>query len=179
MQPTLIIALLSTLFVATHIGMATARTRAWMVSRLGENRFVLLYSVTLGLEAPTRLAMSLWLKGTRSREKRRHALASPCRGALGHVAKACHRLSEGIRSRRSFSSNCARLAPPGDTGARRPFACEHAHYSEFSAESAEIADWLAERGRLETAVSRETCARETLASIGEISDRSPPTVSRD
>jgi hypothetical protein len=44
MQPTLIIALLSALLVATHIGMATARTRAWMVSRLGENRFVALYS---------------------------------------------------------------------------------------------------------------------------------------
>ena len=44
MQPTLIIALLSALFVATHIGMATARTRAWMVSRLGEKRFVVLYS---------------------------------------------------------------------------------------------------------------------------------------
>jgi uncharacterized membrane protein len=44
MQPTLIIALLSALFVATHIGMASARTRAWMVSQLGENRFVALYS---------------------------------------------------------------------------------------------------------------------------------------
>jgi uncharacterized membrane protein len=43
-EPTLIIALLSALFVATHIGMATARTRAWMVSRLGEKRFVVLYS---------------------------------------------------------------------------------------------------------------------------------------
>jgi hypothetical protein len=42
MQPTLIIALLSALFVATHIGMASARTRAWMVSQLGENRFVAL-----------------------------------------------------------------------------------------------------------------------------------------
>jgi hypothetical protein len=38
MQYTLIIALLSALFVATHIGMVTARIRAWMVSRLGENR---------------------------------------------------------------------------------------------------------------------------------------------
>src|SRR5579863_3468825 len=45
MQSTLIVALLSALFVATHIGMATTRTRAWMVSRLGENRFVDLYSV--------------------------------------------------------------------------------------------------------------------------------------
>ena len=44
MQPTLTIALLSALFVATHIGMATARTRAWMVNRLGENLFVGLYS---------------------------------------------------------------------------------------------------------------------------------------
>ncbi len=44
MQPTLIIALLSALFVATHIGMATARIRTWMVNRLGENRFVALYS---------------------------------------------------------------------------------------------------------------------------------------
>ena len=38
MQPTLIIALLSALFVATHIGMATARIRAWMVNPLSENR---------------------------------------------------------------------------------------------------------------------------------------------
>ena len=45
MQPTLIIALL----VATHIGMATARIRAWMVSRLGENRFVALYSLNYQL----------------------------------------------------------------------------------------------------------------------------------
>ncbi len=44
MQPTLMIALLSALFVATHIGMAAGRTRAWMVRRLGENRFVVLYS---------------------------------------------------------------------------------------------------------------------------------------
>ncbi len=44
MQPTLMIALLSAVFVATHIGMATARTRAWMVKRVGEKRFVLLYS---------------------------------------------------------------------------------------------------------------------------------------
>ena len=44
MQPTMTIALLSALFVATHIGMAAARTRAWMVSRLGENLFVGLYS---------------------------------------------------------------------------------------------------------------------------------------
>ena len=38
MQYALIIALLSALFVATHIGLVTARIRAWMVSRLGENR---------------------------------------------------------------------------------------------------------------------------------------------
>ncbi len=43
MEPTLIIALLSALFVATHIGMAPTRSRAWMVSRLGENWFVALY----------------------------------------------------------------------------------------------------------------------------------------
>jgi hypothetical protein len=44
MQPTLIVALLPALFVATHIGMATTRTRARMVNRLGENLFVELYS---------------------------------------------------------------------------------------------------------------------------------------
>ena len=44
MEPTLIIALLSALFVvATHIGMASTRSRAWMVSWLGENCFVALY----------------------------------------------------------------------------------------------------------------------------------------
>lgn len=43
MEPTMIIALLSALFVATHIGMASTRSRAWMVSRLGENWFVALY----------------------------------------------------------------------------------------------------------------------------------------
>jgi hypothetical protein len=44
-EPTLIIALLSVLFVATHIGigMASTRSRAWMVRRLGENWFVALY----------------------------------------------------------------------------------------------------------------------------------------
>ncbi len=40
MEPTLIIALLSALFVATHAGVASARSRAWMVSRLGANWFV-------------------------------------------------------------------------------------------------------------------------------------------
>jgi hypothetical protein len=42
-EPTLIIALLSPLFVATHIGMASTRSRGWMVSRPGENWFVALY----------------------------------------------------------------------------------------------------------------------------------------
>ena len=50
MEPTLMIALLSALFIATHIGMATARPRAWLVSRLGENRFVLLYSAIASAE---------------------------------------------------------------------------------------------------------------------------------
>jgi hypothetical protein len=36
-EPTLIIALLCALFVATHIGMASTRSRAQMVSRLGGN----------------------------------------------------------------------------------------------------------------------------------------------
>jgi len=39
-EPTLIIALLSALLVAIHIGMASTRCRAGMVSRLGENWFV-------------------------------------------------------------------------------------------------------------------------------------------
>ena len=43
MEPTLTIALLSALFVATHIGMASTRSRAWMVSRPGENWVVALY----------------------------------------------------------------------------------------------------------------------------------------
>ena len=43
MEPTLIIALLSALLVATHIGMASTRCRAGMVSRLGENWLVALY----------------------------------------------------------------------------------------------------------------------------------------
>jgi hypothetical protein len=49
MRPTLIIALLSALFVATHIGMASTRSRVWMVSRLGlgENWFVALWFVAL------------------------------------------------------------------------------------------------------------------------------------
>ena len=38
-------------------------------------------------------------------------------------------------------------------------------------------DWLAERGRLETAVSREPSRRKTSASIGEISGRSLPASS--
>jgi hypothetical protein len=42
-EPRLIIALLSALFVATHIAMASTRSRAWMVSRLGDNWFVALY----------------------------------------------------------------------------------------------------------------------------------------
>jgi hypothetical protein len=42
-EPTLIIVLLSALFVATHIGMASMRSRAWMVGRLGKNWFVALY----------------------------------------------------------------------------------------------------------------------------------------
>ena len=43
MEPTLIVALLSALLVATHIGMASTRCRAGMVSRLGEDRFGALY----------------------------------------------------------------------------------------------------------------------------------------
>jgi hypothetical protein len=39
----MIIALLSAPFVATHIGMASTRSRTWMVSRLSENWFVALY----------------------------------------------------------------------------------------------------------------------------------------
>jgi len=42
-EPTVIIALLSALLVATHIGMASTRCRAGMVSRLGKNWFVALY----------------------------------------------------------------------------------------------------------------------------------------
>jgi len=42
-EPTVIIALLSALLVATHIGMASTRCRAGMVSRLGENCLVALY----------------------------------------------------------------------------------------------------------------------------------------
>ena len=40
----MIIALLSALFVATHIGMASTWSHAWMVSRQGEKWFVALYS---------------------------------------------------------------------------------------------------------------------------------------
>ena len=43
MEPTWIIALLSALLVATHIGMASTRCRVGMVSRLGKNWFVALY----------------------------------------------------------------------------------------------------------------------------------------
>ena len=39
----MIIALLSALFAATRIGIASTRSRAWLVSRLGENWFVALY----------------------------------------------------------------------------------------------------------------------------------------
>jgi uncharacterized membrane protein len=56
MQTTLIIALLSALFVATHIGMATARIRAWMVSRLGEQGFLALYSAVASAEFAILLA---------------------------------------------------------------------------------------------------------------------------
>jgi hypothetical protein len=42
-EPTLIIALLSALWVATHIRMASTRCRAGMVSRLGENWFLAVY----------------------------------------------------------------------------------------------------------------------------------------
>ena len=43
MGPTLIIALVSAQWFATHIGKASTRCRAWMVSRLSENWFVALY----------------------------------------------------------------------------------------------------------------------------------------
>ena len=43
MEPTLIIALLSALLVAAHIGMASTRGRPGMVSRLGESWFVAFY----------------------------------------------------------------------------------------------------------------------------------------
>ena len=43
MEPALIIALLSALFVATHIGMASTRSRACMVSQPGENWLVAIY----------------------------------------------------------------------------------------------------------------------------------------
>jgi hypothetical protein len=50
-EPTMIIALLSALFVATDIGMASTRRRAWMVSRLDENWFLVLCShATLWIE---------------------------------------------------------------------------------------------------------------------------------
>jgi len=42
-EPTLIIALLSALLVATYSGMASTRCRAGMVSRRGENWFVALH----------------------------------------------------------------------------------------------------------------------------------------
>lgn len=56
MQPTLIISLLSALFVATHIGMATATPRAWMVSRLGEKLFVAIYSAVASVQFGVLLA---------------------------------------------------------------------------------------------------------------------------
>ena len=43
MEPTLIIALLSALLVATQIGMSSTRCRPGMVSRLVENWFVAFY----------------------------------------------------------------------------------------------------------------------------------------
>ena len=43
MERALIIAPLSALLVATHLGMAYSRCRAGMVSRLGENWLVALY----------------------------------------------------------------------------------------------------------------------------------------
>jgi hypothetical protein len=50
-EPALMIALFSALFVATHIGMASTQSRAWMVSRPGENWFVALYLyATVGME---------------------------------------------------------------------------------------------------------------------------------
>lgn len=45
MQSTLIIALLCALFVATHIGLASAGVRAWMIDRLGESRWIWTYAV--------------------------------------------------------------------------------------------------------------------------------------
>jgi hypothetical protein len=51
-QPTLIIALLSALFVQPTSELASTWSRAWMVSRLGENWFVALYLyATVWMEA--------------------------------------------------------------------------------------------------------------------------------
>ncbi len=44
MEPALMIAPLSAPFVATHIGVASTRSRVWLVSRLGANWFVAVYS---------------------------------------------------------------------------------------------------------------------------------------
>lgn len=45
MQSTLIVALLCAVFVATHIGLASAGVRAWMIGRLGESRWVWAYLI--------------------------------------------------------------------------------------------------------------------------------------
>jgi len=45
MQSTLILALLCAAFVATHIGLASDGVRAWMIARLGENRWVWAFSI--------------------------------------------------------------------------------------------------------------------------------------
>lgn len=45
MQSTLIVALLCTVFVATHIGLAGDGVRAWMIACLGESRWILAYGV--------------------------------------------------------------------------------------------------------------------------------------
>jgi uncharacterized membrane protein len=45
MQSTLIVALLCAVFAATHIGLATDGVRAWMIGRLGENRWVWAYGI--------------------------------------------------------------------------------------------------------------------------------------
>ena len=50
MLSTLIIALLSALFIVTHIGMATAKTRAQIVGRFGEKGFLTLYSTLASVQ---------------------------------------------------------------------------------------------------------------------------------
>ena len=45
MQPAIVVALLSILFFATHIGLATSRIRSALVARMGEGGFVNLYSL--------------------------------------------------------------------------------------------------------------------------------------